>query len=33
MIGQRGIKTGSKGPPVRYASIEEALMTVGARAA
>lgn len=32
MIGQNGTKTGSKGPPVRYAAIREALMTVGDRA-
>lgn len=28
MIGQRGTKTGSKGPPVRYAAIEECLTIV-----
>lgn len=32
MIGQNGIKTGSKGPPVRYDALEEALMAVGAHA-
>merc|ERR1712060_920394 len=33
MIGQNGIKTGSKGPPVRYAAIGQGLMSVGAHAA
>lgn len=28
MIGQRGMKTGSKGPPVRYLAIEQCLATV-----
>eukprot|EP00746_Dinoflagellata_sp_MGD_P112156 gnl/MRDRNA2_/MRDRNA2_49116_c0_seq1.p1 gnl/MRDRNA2_/MRDRNA2_49116_c0~~gnl/MRDRNA2_/MRDRNA2_49116_c0_seq1.p1 ORF type:complete len:587 (+),score=114.43 gnl/MRDRNA2_/MRDRNA2_49116_c0_seq1:77-1837(+) len=32
MIGQNGIKTGSKGPPVRYDAIGEALMAVSAHA-
>merc|ERR1711985_87775 len=32
MIGQNGIKTGSKGPPVRYDAIGKALMAVGAYA-
>jgi len=32
MIGQNGIKTGSKGPPVRYNAIGEALMAVAAHA-
>jgi len=32
MIGQNGIKTGSKGPPVRYNAIGEALMALGAHA-
>lgn len=29
MIGQRGIKTGSKGPPIRYDAVDECLATVG----
>ncbi|OWK46767.1 macro domain-containing protein [Fimbriiglobus ruber] len=29
MIGQRGIHTGSKGPPVRYPAIDTALAAVG----
>ena len=33
MIGQQGVKHGSKGPPVRYAAIEQALAMVGVRAA
>lgn len=33
MVGEQGVKTGSKGPPVRYAAIEQALMKVGDRAA
>merc|ERR1712166_214705 len=33
MICQNGIKTGSKGAPVRYDAIGEALMAVGAHAA
>merc|ERR1712032_1668038 len=33
MIGQNGIKTGSKGPPVRYAAIGQAMMALGAHAA
>lgn len=28
MIGQRGIKTGSKGPPIRYEAIEQCLQTL-----
>jgi len=28
MIGQRGTKTGSNGPPVRYEAIEQALVRV-----
>lgn len=32
MIGQRGIKTGSKGPPVRYNAIEECLKAVAEKA-
>ena len=32
MIGQRGMKTGSKGPPVRYEAIEKCLRTVSAKA-
>jgi O-acetyl-ADP-ribose deacetylase (regulator of RNase III) len=32
MIGQHGIRTGSKGPPVRYAAIGAALTVVGDRA-
>merc|ERR1712007_275596 len=33
MIGQNGIGTGSKGPPVRYSAIKEALDTVCLHAA
>ncbi|NJP44513.1 macro domain-containing protein [Actinacidiphila epipremni] len=33
MVGQRGIRTGSKGVPVRYDAIDTALGTVAARAA
>ncbi len=29
MIGQRGIKTGSKGPPIRYDAVDECLAAVG----
>ncbi len=32
MIGQRGMKTGSKGPPVRYDAIEKCLTRVAAKA-
>jgi O-acetyl-ADP-ribose deacetylase (regulator of RNase III) len=32
MIGQHGVRTGSKGPPVRYDAIEEALTVLGTRA-
>ncbi|NUU20860.1 MAG: macro domain-containing protein [Streptomycetaceae bacterium] len=32
MIGQHGVKTGSKGPPVRYPAIDTALAAVGTRA-
>lgn len=32
MVGQRGIKTGSKGPPVRYEAIETCLETVAEKA-
>lgn len=32
MIGQHGTRTGSKGPPVRYAAIDTALSLVGSRA-
>lgn len=32
MIGQRGMKTGSKGPPVRYPAIEQCLETVANKA-
>lgn len=32
MIGQRGMKTGSKGPPVRYKAIEQCLTTVSSLA-
>lgn len=32
MIGQRGIKTGSKGPPVRYSAIEQCLTIVAGKA-
>ncbi len=33
MIGQRGIRTGSKGVPVRYDAIDTALTHLGERAA
>ncbi|MGW7051457.1 Appr-1-p processing protein [Streptomyces sp. NPDC054887] len=33
MIGQRGLRTGSKGVPVRYEAIDTALEAVAARAA
>jgi O-acetyl-ADP-ribose deacetylase (regulator of RNase III) len=29
MIGQRGIKSGSKGPPIRYEALEKCLSKVG----
>jgi O-acetyl-ADP-ribose deacetylase (regulator of RNase III) len=32
MIGQHGIKTGSKGPPIRYDAVDTALATVGVKA-
>ncbi|MBO8195409.1 Appr-1-p processing protein [Streptomyces oryzae] len=32
MVGQRGIRTGSKGSPVRYEAIDTALGAVGTRA-
>jgi O-acetyl-ADP-ribose deacetylase (regulator of RNase III) len=32
MIGQHGIKTGSKGPPIRYEAIDAALAKVGEKA-
>ncbi len=32
MIGQRGMKTGSKGPPVRYKAIENCLARVATKA-
>ncbi|WP_417381613.1 macro domain-containing protein [Gimesia sp.] len=32
MIGQRGMKTGSKGPPVRYPAIEQGLKSVAEQA-
>tara|TARA_R110000850_G_scaffold22210_43_gene65344 strand:- start:3042 stop:3266 length:225 start_codon:yes stop_codon:yes gene_type:complete len=32
MIGQRGMKTGSKGPPVRYPAIEQCLKSVADKA-
>jgi O-acetyl-ADP-ribose deacetylase (regulator of RNase III) len=32
MIGQRGIRTGSKGPPVRYEAIERCLTTLAGHA-
>ena len=32
MIGQRGMKTGSKGPPIRYEAIQECLASVAAMA-
>ncbi len=32
LIGQRGMKTGSKGPPVRYPAIEAGLATIGDKA-
>ena len=33
MIGQRGIKTGSSGPPIRYPAIEQCLTTLADQAA
>ena len=33
LIGQRGIKTGSKGPPIRYEALAAGLATVGGYAA
>ncbi|WP_330298284.1 macro domain-containing protein [Streptomyces sp. NBC_00503] len=33
MIGQRGIRTGSAGPPVRYEAIDRCLATLATRAA
>lgn len=30
MIGQRGMKTGSKGPPIRYEAVDECLGKLGA---
>ena len=32
MIGQRGIKTGSKGPPIRYEAVESCLRSVAEKA-
>jgi O-acetyl-ADP-ribose deacetylase (regulator of RNase III) len=32
MIAQRGIKTGSSGPPIRYGAVAECLEKVGAKA-
>lgn len=32
MIGQRGIKTGSSGPPIRYEAVERCLDTLGGKA-
>ncbi|MDQ8188781.1 macro domain-containing protein [Roseibacillus persicicus] len=32
MIGQRGMKTGSKGPPIRYDAVKSCLEVVGDRA-
>lgn len=32
MVGQRGMRTGSKGAPVRYEAIDKALATVGDKA-
>lgn len=32
MIGQRGMKTGSSGPPVRYEAIERCLAQVAQKA-
>lgn len=32
MIGQRGTKTGSNGPPVRYPAIEQCLATLAGQA-
>lgn len=32
MIGQRGVKRGSSGPPIRYDAIDRALGAVGAKA-
>ena len=33
MIGQSGTGTGSRGPPIRYDALSQALAAVGARAA
>lgn len=33
MIGQRGTKTGSKGPPIRYEALEDCLRKLEAKAA
>lgn len=32
MIGQRGVKTGSNGPPIRYDAVEKCLSTVSKKA-
>lgn len=32
MVGQRGMKTGSKGPPVRYEAIDTCLQLVAQKA-
>jgi len=32
MIGQRGIRSGSDGPPIRYPAVEQCLRTLGDRA-
>ncbi|MCL2015338.1 MAG: macro domain-containing protein [Defluviitaleaceae bacterium] len=33
MIGQRGVKTGSKGPPIRYNAVENCLVKLSDKAA
>ncbi|MDI1463701.1 macro domain-containing protein [Catellatospora sp. KI3] len=33
MVGQRGIKTGSNGPPIRYEAVERCLATLAEQAA
>lgn len=32
MIGQRGMKSGSKGPPIRYEAVAQCLENVGKKA-
>lgn len=32
MVGQRGMKTGSSGPPIRYPAVEQCLAKVAAKA-